>query len=120
MCGKVSNKVVCVALVLSYPGQYHILLLVGFFAGAGFVPLFLPPAFEFQPFYDYFTWKVGRGLCFLCPACIHTHSVTWLGSWALAGPVEEFGSAGLTPCPARGAAFQSTPGDLTGIATDSP
>lgn len=118
MCGKASNKIIYVALVLCYPGQYHTLLLVGSFGGAGFVQ-FLPPAFEFQHFYDYFTGKVGRGLCFLCPASIYTHSVTWHEAWALAGPVEEFGSAELTLHAAGGAACQSTPGDLTGIATDS-
>lgn len=120
MCGKVSNKIVYVALVLSYPGQYHTLFLVGFFAGAGFVPQFLPPTLEFQYFYDYFTGKVGRDVCFLCPASMYAHSVTWHGVWALAGPVEQFGWAGLTPHPARGAACQTTPGDLTGIATGSP
>lgn len=44
MCGKASNKIIDVTLVLCYPGQYHTLLLVGVFVGAGFV-LFLPPAF---------------------------------------------------------------------------
>lgn len=109
-----------VAPVLSHASQYHALLLVGIF-----VLLALPPASSLQQSSSSTFQTISHGkliaVCIsFCPASIYAHSATWHRAWAVAGPAEEFGWVGLPPHPGREAVYQSTPSELSGVATDSP